>query len=93
MTRTLFAAALLLAACAGPEEESPVYMELPEGVGDCGAERFQQFVGTKVADMALPDELMVRVIEPGMAVTKDYRPSRMNVHVDDEGTITQIICG
>ncbi|KAK6495363.1 hypothetical protein TWF481_003387 [Arthrobotrys musiformis] len=34
-----------------------------------------------------------RVIAPGMMVTRDFLPSRMNVHVDDEGTCTHIRFG
>ncbi|KAK6531428.1 hypothetical protein TWF281_008233 [Arthrobotrys megalospora] len=34
-----------------------------------------------------------RVIAPGTMVTKDFRPSRMNVHVDDDGTCTHINFG
>ncbi|KAF3291067.1 hypothetical protein TWF970_000315 [Orbilia oligospora] len=34
-----------------------------------------------------------RVIPPGSMVTKDFRPSRMNVHVDDEGNCTHINFG
>ncbi|KAK6515542.1 hypothetical protein TWF506_007873 [Arthrobotrys conoides] len=34
-----------------------------------------------------------RVIPPGSMVTKDFRPSRMNVHVDGEGNCTHINFG
>lgn len=29
-----------------------------------------------------------RIIEPGMMVTKDFVPERLNVHVDNEGKVT-----
>ncbi|PWY83213.1 hypothetical protein BO94DRAFT_625582 [Aspergillus sclerotioniger CBS 115572] len=31
-----------------------------------------------------------RVIKPGDAVTMDFRPERMNVHVDDEGIVQHV---
>ncbi|KAK6363707.1 hypothetical protein TWF730_001127 [Orbilia blumenaviensis] len=34
-----------------------------------------------------------RVIPPGTMVTKDFRPDRMNVHVDDEGVCTRVHFG
>ncbi len=35
----------------------------------------------------------VRVIEPGMAVTLDYRGDRLNLHVNGAGAIHQAACG
>jgi hypothetical protein len=34
-----------------------------------------------------------RVIAPGQAVTKDYMPNRMNVHVDENETVMNITYG
>ncbi|KAL2262555.1 hypothetical protein VTK26DRAFT_982 [Humicola hyalothermophila] len=34
-----------------------------------------------------------RIIEPGMMVTKDYRPDRLNVHVKDDGTVSHVTHG
>lgn len=31
-----------------------------------------------------------RVIKPGQMVTKDFNPERLNVHVDDEGTVSHV---
>ncbi|KAG0649814.1 hypothetical protein D0Z07_3827 [Hyphodiscus hymeniophilus] len=36
----------------------------------------------------LPKE--TRVIQPGQMVTKDFNPDRLNVHVDDKGTVTHV---
>ncbi|KAL2882008.1 hypothetical protein SGCOL_002747 [Colletotrichum sp. CLE4] len=36
----------------------------------------------------LPEES--RVIEPGMMVTKDFRPNRINVHVKEDGTVSHV---
>lgn len=39
----------------------------------------------------LPQES--RVIKPGMMVTKDFNPNRLNVHVDDDGTVSHVYHG
>ncbi|KAI8629499.1 hypothetical protein F5Y19DRAFT_84035 [Xylariaceae sp. FL1651] len=31
-----------------------------------------------------------RVIEPGMMVTKDHNPDRLNIHVKDDGTVSHV---
>ncbi|MCC5973726.1 MAG: hypothetical protein JJT81_06695 [Rubellimicrobium sp.] len=35
----------------------------------------------------------VRVIRPNTAVTMDFREDRINFYVDDNGLITNILCG
>ena len=39
----------------------------------------------------LPD--LLRVLGPNSVATMDYRPERMNVHVDASDIVTQITCG
>jgi hypothetical protein len=39
----------------------------------------------------LPQE--TRVIQPGMMVTKDFKPDRLNVHVNDDGTVSHVTHG
>ncbi|PGH30472.1 hypothetical protein GX50_06763 [[Emmonsia] crescens] len=34
-----------------------------------------------------------RVVQPGMAMTMDYRPDRLNVHVNEDGTVTNVKYG
>lgn len=34
-----------------------------------------------------------RVIQPGMMVTKDFNPDRLNVHVKDDGTVSHVTQG
>jgi len=31
-----------------------------------------------------------RIIEPGMMVTKDFQPDRLNVHVKEDGTVSHV---
>lgn len=35
----------------------------------------------------------MRIIRPGMAVTMDYSPSRLNVEIGADGRIARIFCG
>ncbi|MAM61987.1 I78 family peptidase inhibitor [Maritimibacter sp. UBA3975] len=82
-------AALALAACQ-PEDETAA--QAP--TDDCGAEARQSMVGEDIAaqdDLEPGDKL--RIIEPGMAVTMDFRADRLNVEVDEDGTITKVYCG
>ena len=39
----------------------------------------------------LPQE--TRVIEPGMMVTKDFKPDRLNVHLKEDGTVSHVAHG
>lgn len=78
-------AALALAGCVAVEEPGP---------NACGADGMQDLVGRDkavFAAMTLP--MGTRIIEPGMAVTEDYSPSRLNFDLDDRGRITRVWCG
>lgn len=60
----------------------------------CGAGGMQGLVGQSravLAAMTLPSG--TRIIEPGMAITEDYRPERMNVEIGEDGRIARIWCG
>ncbi|KAK7931257.1 hypothetical protein PG985_001969 [Apiospora marii] len=69
--------------------------------GDKTEEWTNKLVGKKVSDDAhsevnfckkdLPQEC--RVIEPGMMVTKDFKPERLNVHVKEDGTVSHVVHG
>lgn len=72
-----------LAACVAEPEQNA-----------CGADGMQELVGRDkrvLATMTLP--VGTRVIEPGTAVTEDYRSDRLNIDVDAGGTITGVWCG
>ena len=34
-----------------------------------------------------------RVLRPGDAMTMDWRPGRLNLHVDDDGTLVEVRAG
>lgn len=60
----------------------------------CGAEALDVHVGQSVdvlASQSLPDG--TRIIRPGMAVTMDYWPDRLNVELDAEDRILRTYCG
>lgn len=66
----------------------------PAGPNSCGALDLQYLVGA-------PDTVLetmrfggpVRVIEPGMAVTMDYLPNRLNIELDQYRMINRVSCG
>lgn len=65
----------------------------------CRAEAAQRFIGqssdraTVQAAVAASGAKTVRVIEPGMMVTMDYRGDRLNIRVDADGRIVAVTCG
>ncbi|MCB6177743.1 hypothetical protein LHP98_06315 [Rhodobacter sp. Har01] len=80
---------LILAACVTEMPGPPDPMEQ-----SCGAEGLQGLVGQYRGVLAaMTFKGPVRVIEPGMAVTMDYSPSRLNIELDAAGRITRVYCG
>lgn len=83
MARLALVLALGVAACvAAPQENA------------CGAAGMQDLVErdkSALAAMTLP--VGSRVIEPGTAITEDYRPDRLNIDVDATGRISGVWCG
>jgi len=60
----------------------------------CGAAGMQALVGqgrAVLATMTLPAG--TRVILPGMAITEDYGPQRLNINVREDGRIARVWCG
>lgn len=85
MRRTTFLSALMLAGCVAAEEPDR---------NACGAQGMQDLIGqhkSVFAAMTLP--MGTRIIEPGMAVTEDYSPTRLNFDISKDGRITRIWCG
>lgn len=98
MIRIFLAAALALSACTPVEQRPPVGDTVPAD-GPCDATAGQKFLGA-TGDPATVESIRIatgsrtaRRIEPGMAVTKDYRQDRVNVDLDDAGKITAVRCG
>lgn len=84
-------AAAILAGCVEPEAPRPD----PDAVGSCGADQLQFLVGQNEGVLAAMTFRAgtVRVIRPGMAVTMDYRPDRLNLELDRTGRIVRVFCG
>ncbi len=84
----LLALPLLLAACIEPPAD-PV----PDGQ-TCGAEALQGLVGQDAAVLqTMRFGTTTRIIRPGMAVTMDYSPTRLNISINDRERIIRVTCG
>lgn len=76
---------------AWPDLVGGVAMEKPD---PCQTGRYAHLIGqpkSALAQTALPAP--TRIIAPGTAVTMDYAPTRLNVMVNAQGTITDLRCG
>ncbi|MEL6914527.1 MAG: I78 family peptidase inhibitor [Pseudomonadota bacterium] len=87
-----FAVSGALAACA---PVAPV--EAPAtgaALAPCGADALQGLVGQTHEDL-LRTEILgpVRIIRPGMAVTMDFLPARLNITLDAAERVTRVSCG
>jgi hypothetical protein len=86
-------ALLALAACV---EQGPAEPPAPVDPGPdaCGASWLQGFVGKDESILAATTfAVPVRILRPGMAVTMDYSPGRLNVELDARGRIVRVYCG
>ncbi len=94
---------LLLGACTGGQTPYATGQREPISLRDdgdeCGASLVQSFVGIR-ANTTLRSEIAtrsgardIRWIEPGMAVTMDFRGDRLNGELDVDGVITALRCG
>ena len=85
---------LPLMACveAGPGQPPVIDPMPPENA--CGADQLQGLVGQKASVLeTMKFAGPVRVIKPGMAVTLDYSPMRLNIQLDAADNITAVTCG
>jgi Peptidase inhibitor I78 family len=83
------AALLVLSACV-TEPVPP----LDPGPDACGASDLQYLVGKPgvlLDGMRFSQD--VRVIQPGMAVTMDFSPDRLNIWLDRRDVIERVTCG
>lgn len=81
------AAPLALAACLADEPDT-----MPDE-DQCGAAALQSLVGQPQAvldAMTFPEG--TRIIQPGMPVTMDYRPDRLNIQIGEDGLIKSVHC-
>ena len=90
--------ALAASACA-PMMSAPVAASPPPPAGPCNADAAGWAIGRAV-DQELINRVIhdtgsrtARVVEPGQAVTMDYNPERVSIHVNERGAINSIHCG
>ena len=95
----LIPVALLMAACAASPAPSPQPPKIGGGPFVCKADRFDALIG-QPATQALAASILqatgagtLRWVQPGMAVTMDFRPDRVTVALDGENRTTRITCG
>lgn len=86
-------APLALMACVENEIDPQVPID-PMPVEQCNAAVFQGLVGqpgSVLNGMRFSND--VRVIQPGMAVTMDFSPNRLNIWLGAGDVIERVTCG
>lgn len=71
-----------------------VAVPAPVQSDQCGASDLQYLVGQRgrvLQGMRFSQDL--RVIQPGTAVTMDYRADRLNIRISDRDVIVEVACG
>ena len=91
----LLPVALLLGACAARPS--------PQAIGStghvCKADGLDDLIGKPGSSDLAAEALKrsgaatLRWIQPGMAVTMDFRQDRLDIHLDDKNAVTRITCG
>lgn len=86
---------VLVAGCA----QTAADIASPDAEERCAAERAQALVG-RVATQELAGQALqlsgaktLRWLQPGMAVTMEYRAGRLNITLDDKNRVTGVTCG
>ncbi|WP_162891819.1 I78 family peptidase inhibitor [Profundibacter amoris] len=82
-----------LAACTEIPPDPPIDQPT-EDTTACGGGPDSNLVGQSVdvlAAMTFPGPM--RVIRPGMLITQEYNPKRMNLDLDNKGIIIRVWCG
>ena len=97
MIRTVLSAAALVLVASACTTLPPPMAQQP--MDACTTDR----IGWVIGQAATPEVVEraqyeshsrdVRVVEPGQAVTLDYRGDRLNLHVNKAGAIHQATCG
>lgn len=89
---------LVLGACAATPEMRTGGPYPPQPM-QCDAERARWAIGREASAevveevRAATQSQHVRVIHPGQAVTMDFSPVRVNIHVNERNAITRVTCG
>jgi len=97
MKPTILIAALALGACTTTQQTEDE--RAPALADSCDTSILAALVGKPFSAAVEADAKKqsgltnVRVIRPGMAVTMDFRPDRLNIDLDDKGVVTGFRCG
>ena len=85
----ILAAFFLFATTACAQDVNDTTMATPS------CETYVEWTGTNIdnVDLSVLDDRDYRIIKPDSMVTMDYVPDRLNIHVDDDGTIIKQDCG
>ena len=93
------AATLALAGCSSTATPPSTSMPPPVGCSEqaLASKVGQPVIGSTAQDVRIGGEAIavpgsLRVITPGMAVTQDYRPDRLNLEVDGTGNLVRAYC-
>jgi len=92
-------AAVLLAACSSVQPDPGAPGRAGAAAGACHAEAVAWAVGQQAEQKVMgrvwreSGAGLIRPIGPGQAVTRDFRPDRVNVEIDGNNTITRVSCG
>ena len=86
---------LPLMACAAMEPAAPASPSLPDPTGDsCNAGQQAALIGADRDKLERTLILQpVRIITPGMAVTMDHLPERLNITLDESEKVVRLSCG
>ena len=84
---------LALMACVETDVDPQVPID-PMPIGQCDAAALQGLVGQSGQVLnGMRFSTDVRVIQPGMAVTMDFSPNRLNIWLGRGNVIEQVTCG
>jgi hypothetical protein len=94
-----FLAAFLLASCSSVQPDPGAPGRAGAAGGACNATPVAWAVGQQAEQDVMgrvwreSGAGLIRPIGPGQAVTRDFRPDRVNVEIDAKNTITRVSCG
>jgi len=92
-------AVVLLAACSSVQPDPGAPGRAGAAAGACHAEAVAWAVGQQAEQKVMgrvwreSGAGLIRPIGPDQAVTRDFRPDRVNVEIDGNNTITRVSCG
>lgn len=86
-------------AATAPAEPVLVEESAPFGEDPCNADAVQSLIGQEATDTVVEQARIdagaqvARTLAPGQVVTMEFHEGRLNVDVDEAGTITGLRCG